>query len=123
MTESPKLRAFNPVDLNHHAIHILECLPPEFFHQFEKYFNEILTEDDKLAVDKVVCIVELFHHIRNTVYVYKHDHFAFDMSVYVVCKKILTFLLYTLILDERIILLHDGQFVGNMVELMESALF
>jgi hypothetical protein len=82
-----------------------------------------LTEDDKLAMDHIPRIVWLFHYLRDTVYVYKHTHFAFDLSVYTTCKKILTFLLYTLILDERVILSSDGIFVGNMVELMESAVF
>ena len=126
MTESSKLRAFNPVELSAASMDILTYMldaTPEFFDRFERHFNEILTEEDKLAIDKVVCIVSLFHHIRDTVYGYKHRHFVFDLPVYTTCKKILTFLLYTLILDERIVLASDGLFVGNMVELMESAAF
>jgi hypothetical protein len=126
MTESAKLRAFNPVELSPSSLEILTYMldaTPEFFDQFERYFNEILTEEDKLAIDKVARIVVLLHYLRDTVHGYKHAHFVFDLSVYTTCKKILTFLLYTLILDERIVLTSDGRFVANMVELMESAVF
>jgi len=126
MTESSKLRFFNPVVLSAHSIDILRYLvdtTPEFFDRFETFFNEILTEDDKLAMDHIPRIVFLFHHLRDTVYVYKHRYLAYELSVYATCKKILTFLLYTLILDERIILSSDGRFVANMVELLESSAF
>ena len=126
MTESPKLRRFNPIVLTPHCIEIIQYIltkSPVFFERFEVFFNDILVEDDKLDIDKIASIVVLFQYLKQTVYSYKVKHLIYDLPVYTTCKKILTFTLYTLILDERIILSRDGLFVNHMVELMESAVF
>jgi len=126
MLQSPELLRFNPIVLNTVSANLLDYLlktRPEFFPRFQTALNAALTHDDKFDLSQIAPLLLLFRFLKQTVVAYKMCHFLAELHVPYTCRKLLAFLLYTLILDERIVLEDDARFIEKITDVFDATMF
>jgi len=115
-----KMQDYNPSKLTPQvkkcAYYIINKYPA-FFDEFEDVFDEVIAEQDKITLKKMHLVILLFKSLYEIVKKYKYTHLLFTLDIIDVCKNIITFAIYILILDDRILLEKQSEFQYNIAKL------
>ena len=118
--QNDNFQEYNPAKLNKQTKKIIFYIIktyPLFFDKFENIFSDVIVENDKISLNKVHSVILLFKSLYKIVKQYKYSHLLFHLNIINICKHIITFTIYLLILDDRILLESQSQFQYNIINL------
>jgi hypothetical protein len=118
-----RFQEYNPVKISKQIKNVILYIiktDPDFFDDFESIFRDAVTEKDKISLTKLHLVINLFKSLYEKVTKYKYINISFNLDVINVCKNIITFTIYLLIFDERIILENQSEFQYNIIKLFTN---
>jgi hypothetical protein len=122
---SDNLKNIIPVKIKITHIQIIEYIikyHPNYFILFEKLFSMLILKNEQWNPEIVPYIIILFKKIYNVIYDYRIKNFLYGVKTKKLCKTVIDFILYVVILNDLHLYKNNNIFQKNIKKLLNVCL-